>query len=145
MKFIILYLSLNFLSLPFPISQKVDESKTIKNLLIEFLEKVDSKEMHERFWDENLTYTSSSGERFGKNTIMSGFESEPETQEKANSPFSAEDIAIRILDEMAILNFTLVFDKEEGKTYYFNSGVLQKKNRKWTVINWHVTKKALDK
>jgi len=35
---------------------------------------INSPKAHDRFWAEELTYTSSSGNRFGKEHLMSGME-----------------------------------------------------------------------
>ncbi|MEQ8240334.1 MAG: nuclear transport factor 2 family protein [Cyclobacteriaceae bacterium] len=149
MKKLVLIASCLYFSIHIPIlAQGVKDENTIKNLLVEFLEKVDSKEMHDRFWDETLVYTSSSGERFGKAKIMSGFESDSDAGSSSNSPYSATDIDIRISKNLAILNFKLV-NKPVGSdslkvTYYLNSGVLKKTKNTWKVINWQATKMAID-
>jgi hypothetical protein len=128
------------------LAQSTKDQEAIKNLLIEFMKKVDSREMHDRFWDESLVYTSSSGERFGKTKIMSGFASDNNARNTENSPYSAEDVDIRVSKKLAILNFKLV-NKPTGSDsseviYYLNSGVLRKTKNTWKVINWQATMMA---
>lgn len=51
------------------------DTDTLATLLHEFLATADEEEAHQRFWAEDLVYTSSSGLRFGKADILQGFES----------------------------------------------------------------------
>ncbi len=129
-------------------NQPQDDQLAISSLLDEFLSKVDQKEMHNRFWADDLIYTSSSGARFGKETIMSGFATDlkEEDLEEAKTSYSAEDVNIRIFDNMALLTFRLVAKTIQSDSVvvnnYLNSGTLIKRKEAWKVINWHATKTA---
>ena len=50
-----------------------DEQQVISDLMLAFLAKVDEEATHQRFWADDLIYTSSAGSRFGKAQIMAGF------------------------------------------------------------------------
>ncbi|QSE98860.1 nuclear transport factor 2 family protein [Fulvivirga lutea] len=122
---------------------QTDDKVVLTNLVNEFLSKVDSKEMHDRFWAEDLIYTSSSGKRFGKETIMSGFSSSEEDSNSEPGPsYSAEDIQVNLLsNEVAIVAFKLVSLTSDGSiSQYLNSGTFQKKKGLWKVVNWQATK-----
>lgn len=123
--------------------QVSSDEEQIENLVHEFLEKVAEENMHNRFWNDKLVYTSSSGSRFGKNQIMSGFKNNADETNKP-SPYSAENIDIRVFGNIAVLNFTLVNDVEGSKTYYLNSGVFKKTKGQWSVINWQATSQAIE-
>ena len=47
----------------------------LTGLLHDFLANSDTEAAHERFWADDLVYSSSAGLRFGKAHIMSGFDS----------------------------------------------------------------------
>lgn len=114
------------------------DKAVLTNLVNEFLEKVESKEMHDRFWAEDLTYTSSAGERFGKMKIMEGFDV---VSDEEGPTYSAEEIDIKLLDDVAIVTFKLVSKMPNGEmAYYYNSGTFQKRRRLWEAVNWHATK-----
>jgi len=129
----------------FGCKQPDNSAGEIEQLLNQFLSTVDSKETHDRFWAEDLIYTSSSGTRFGKDEIMSGFEEEEISQEETSSPkYSAEDVTIKVFDDLALLTFQLVAVTVSSDSTvidkYLNSGTLIKRGSQWKVINWQATK-----
>lgn len=119
------------------------EEKELTNLLNEFLEKVDSKEMHDRFWGEDLTYTSSSGTRNGKESIMAGFANDDDTSDTSGPTYWAEDIEIKVFGELAVVAFKLMSKSPDGSNAsYLNSGTFVKRKGNWKVVNWQATKTA---
>ena len=112
---------------------------TIKTKLNNFLENVSDRETHDNFWADDLVYTSSSGSRFGKASIMEGFNNSQE-QEDTDSPYSAEEVNISIFGETAILTFKLVNATNEVREEYLNSGTLLKREGEWKVVCWQATK-----
>lgn len=125
-----------------PVTQAQTAETEISDLLDEFLSKVSSKEMHDRFWSDDLIYTSATGKRFGKDSIMAGFKEDNSSQSGNNTPrYSAEDKQIRVMGETAILAFTLVSKNTDGSTEsYLNSGTFSKQDGLWKVILWQATK-----
>ena len=119
-----------------------NEEKALTDLLNEFLANVQSKEMHDRFWAEDLTYTSSSGSRHGKDHIMKGFEEAgEEVPERLRPSYSAEEIEIKLFDSTAVVAFKLVSLTSDGTmTAYWNSGTFRKRKGSWKVVNWQATK-----
>jgi hypothetical protein len=141
MKFASLFL---FIILIFSCQKKTTDREQILSLLDQFLQHVDSKEMHNRFWANDLVYTSSSGKRFGKPEIMSGFSANDSisTDKSTNPIYSAKDISLRIFDKTALLSFELVSTQKDTVMYFLNTGVFISESGEWQVINWQATKKA---
>jgi Domain of unknown function (DUF4440) len=102
---------------------------------------------HERFWADDLVYTSSKGKVMSKADIMKSFaeDSKAEAGKKANPGpvFSAEDILVRPYGDMAALTFRLVERDPDGKISYFrNSGTFLLRKGKWQAITWQATRVA---
>jgi len=115
-----------------------DEQQVISDLMLAFLAKVDEEATHQRFWADDLIYTSSAGSRFGKAQIMAGF---GQGDDSDKSRYSAQDMQIKILGEVAVVSYTLVRHSAEGETmHYLNSTVLAKRQGKWEAVNHQSTK-----
>ena len=118
-----------------------DDRDDLAALLDEFLAEVDSADMHDRFWDDELVYTSSNGTRFGKDTIMAGFEAPPDETDATS--YVAEEVDIRVYDDMAIVAFVLVGTAADGSvTRYLNTGTLARRDAGWKVVAWQATRAA---
>jgi hypothetical protein len=130
-----------------PESQKAEQE--ITSLLKEFLAKVDKVEMHDRFWAEDLIYTSGMGVVRSKADILKSMRestAKPADPNKKPDTYDAEDITVRAYGDVAILNFKLVQHAADGATNYFrNSGTFARRNGKWQVINWQATRVAEEK
>jgi ketosteroid isomerase-like protein len=101
--------------------------------------------IHDRFWADDLIYTTSGGERKGKADIMKEVRSETPTDPgKEKTVFSAEDIRIQQYGETAIVAFRLVgtTEKKSGKDVanYLNTGTFLKRDGKWQAVAWQATK-----
>jgi len=129
-----------------------DAKVEVTALLNEFLSKVDSSAMHERFWADDLIYVGNGGAVRTKAEIVKSVkdgeakaaEAAKDAAKKPDDPkvtFGAEDMTIRQFGETAVLNFKLV-QHTEGKPdqAYRNAGVLVLRNGKWQVISWQATK-----
>ena len=132
--------------------QNAPDAAELTALLKNFLEGASRNDaaMHDRFWAEDLIYTTSSGRRKGKADIMRDLHSAPAT--KASEPltiYSAEDIRIQQYGDTAIVAFRLVgTTSKEGKAEvanYLNTGTFLKRKGKWQVVSWQATKMAEDK
>lgn len=119
------------------------ELSEIRQLLGDFLRgaSTNDAQMHDRFWAESLVYTSSSGMRFGKPQIMDGLEASGANEEDA-PVYTAEDVDIRRLDDVAIVTFRLLATGPEGRLdgEFFNTGVLQRIDQQWKAITWQATR-----
>ncbi|MAO68800.1 MULTISPECIES: nuclear transport factor 2 family protein [Idiomarina] len=102
---------------------------------------INSPKAHDRFWAEELTYTSSSGNRFGKEHLMSGMkDAKAKDPEEVKVWYGAEDIEVKQFGDTVVFNFTLTAE-EEGKVtkYYYNTGVLIERDGRWKAVNWNAT------
>ncbi len=141
-----------------------DAKAEVAALLNEFLSKVDSVTMHERFWADDLIYVGNSGSVKSKADIIKSMKEgeakalgakAPDSSgqdgtakavplQKTDEPkvtFGAEDVTIRQFGDIAVLNFRLVqHTSGAADQAYRNSGVLALRNGKWQVISWQATK-----
>jgi hypothetical protein len=121
------------------------DTDDLRNMLDEFLDGVTKAETHDRFWADDLIYTSSRGTRTTKADIMSGFSAEEEEQGDEPGPvFSAEDVQIQVYDDTAVVAFRLVAtppkgSEEMGIQNYLNTGTFLKRNDVWQVVAWQAT------
>lgn len=129
-----------------PLQAQSSAKAELIQLLHEFMEgaSANDREVHDRFWAEDLIYTSSSGERFGKEQIMAGFNDSEEGAREPATTYSAEDIQIQVYGKMAVVAFRLVgkTETEEGiqTARYLNSGTFIKRDGDWKAVNWQATK-----
>jgi len=129
------------------LSEKNTEKAALTSLLNDFLAG-QSYEHHDRFWADDLIYTSSAGLRFDKKFIMDGMSKDDtkdeDTSEKIEMIYSAEEVDIRIYGTTAIVAFKLVGTEIQAdvtsNNYYFNTGTFLKRNNKWQAIAWQATK-----
>jgi len=101
---------------------------------------------HDRFWADDLVYTSSGGVVRSKAEIMKSFESapkpDPSVAPEPTPVFSAEDVLVRPYgDDMAALTFRLVeHDPDGAVTTFRNSGTFAHRNGKWQAVTWQATR-----
>ena len=101
--------------------------------------------MHDRFWADELIYTSALGRRKGKADIMSELRAEPAAPkpEEGTTVYTAEEVRIKQYGETAIVAFRLVAttDKAGTKTVanYLNTGTFLKRAGKWQAVGWQAT------
>jgi len=123
----------------------------LSSMLHHFLANSGTRAAHERFWADDLVYSSSAGLRFGKADILAGFESagdEEETDAGDEEPamvYTGEEVDVRVYGDMAVVAFKLVGTptSEVGGTdvaYYYNTGTFLKRDGVWQVVAWQATK-----
>ena len=98
--------------------------------------------VHDRFWAEDLVYTSSSGERFGKAAIMSGFET-PAGATVPELRYSAADVDIRVYGDSAVIAFRLLGESSDDTRpvqQFFNTGTFLKRGGEWRAVAWQATR-----
>lgn len=118
------------------------EKETLRDLLDDFLANAGELAAHERFWAEDLVYTSSAGARFGKADILAGMRDESASKSAEDGPvYAADDIDIRLYDDIAIVAFRLVANEADGSVLnYFNTGTFAHRDGRWVAIAWQATK-----
>lgn len=107
---------------------------------------------HERFWSDDLVYTSSMGMRFGKADIISSMQQAAEQQAAgsdeapADEPatiYSREALLVRVYDDTAVITFRLVGAVQSGPVelnHYYNTGTFLLRDGEWRAVAWQATK-----
>jgi ketosteroid isomerase-like protein len=128
-------------------AQTAPDAPELTRLLQDFLAGASRNDVaiHDRFWADDLIYTSSNGSRMGKADIMRDVRKEgPPKPGDDTTIFSAEDIRIQQYGTTAIVAFRLVGTTKKGdKTEvanYLNTGTFLKRDGKWHAISWQATK-----
>ena len=122
------------------------DSAELTKLLQDFLAGAGKNDiaMHDRFWADELVYTSALGRRKGKADIMRELRAETAPKpEEGTTVYTAEEIRIQQYGETAIVAFRLVATtdkagKKEVKNF-LNTGTFLKRNGKWQVVAWQAT------
>ena len=122
-----------------------DDKAELTALLDEFLAGASRNDatVHNKYWAEELIYTSSNGTRFGKAQLMQGVNSrEMLKPEEIETVYSSEDVRIMQYGDTAVVAFELVGKSANGTKRYLNSGTFIKRDGKWQAVNWQATLKA---
>ena len=132
-------------------AQTAPDGAELTKLLNDFLAGASRNDaaIHERFWADDLIYTSSTGKRIGKADILRDVRAEP--KEKSDQPepvYTAEDIRIQQYGDTAIVAFRLVATAEkDGKKEtknFLNTGTFLKRDGEWRAVAWQATVKPAD-
>jgi len=118
-----------------------NDAEELEALLQDFLAHADERETHDRFWADDLVYTSSNGTRFGKPEIMAGF-SEPAADEDGPAiEYTGEDVKVQVFGTAAVVTFKLVGTPGDGSPalYYYNTGTFLKRDGEWRAVAWQAT------
>jgi ketosteroid isomerase-like protein len=110
--------------------------------LNDFLAHVYDPAAHERWWADDLVYTSADGVVRTKEEIVKSVR-EGGSGKDAREPkptFSAEDVKVSQYGDVAVLTFRLVSHQGDQATFYRDTGVLEKRDGRWQVIAWQATK-----
>ena len=122
-----------------------DDKAELTALLDEFLAGASRNDanVHNKYWAEELIYTSSNGTRFGKAELMQGVNSrEMLKPEEIETVYSHEDVRIMQYGDTAVVAFELVGKSANETKRYLNSGTFIKRDGKWQAVNWQATLKA---
>jgi len=137
---------LAFLTVALSASAKAaSDEEMLTSMLNEFLAgaSINNAAAHDRFWAQDLVYTSSKGLRFGKAEIMEGMSSDSETGiEEPEVVYSAEDIRSRLYGDTAVVAFRLLgtLQDDSGEVMeYLNTGTFVKRSGEWRVVAWQAT------
>jgi hypothetical protein len=122
-----------------------DTAQVITQLLGEFLSRVDDPEMHQRFWADDLIYTSGQGIVRTKPQIVASVAeaASDSAASTARMTYEAEEIRVRPYGEFAALNFRLVVINPDGTRWYSrNSGAFLWREGRWEVVTWQATRES---
>ena len=119
----------------------------ITALLTEFLAQNSDPAQHDRFWADDLIYTSSKAEVTTKAAIMKSIREAATAKTGADKPatpsptYGAEDTLVRTYGDTAALTFRLVAHNPDGTTAnYRNSGTFLYRDGRWQAVTWQATK-----
>jgi ketosteroid isomerase-like protein len=111
-------------------------------MLHDFLGSSGQRKAHVSFWADDLVYTSSTGQRFGKAEILSGFD-KPDNEEDTGPAmaYTGEDVKVQVFGTTAIVTFKLVGTPDDGSAVknYFNTGTFLKRGGEWRAVAWQAT------
>jgi hypothetical protein len=120
------------------------DADDLEALVNDFLANVDDAAMHDRFWAEDLIYSSSSGSRFGKAEIMQGFDSasEDEADAEPEETYEAVNVQVNVYGDTAVVAFKLIATPTDGSaaSEYHNTGTFVRRDGRWQVVAWQATK-----
>ncbi|MEY2482957.1 MAG: hypothetical protein QOK24_1485 [Verrucomicrobiota bacterium] len=124
-----------------------EDAPELTKLLKDFLAGASRNDaaMHDRFWADDLIYTSALGRRKGKADIMRELRADASTPapKDETATYTAEDIRIQQYGTTALVAFRLVATaKKADKTEvanYLNTGTFLKRDGKWQVVGWQAT------
>ena len=127
-------------------AQTAPDAAGLTKLLNDFLAGAGRNDaaLHERFWADELIYTSALGRRKGKADILRELREEgPPKPGDETAVYTAEEIRIQQYGDTAIVAFRLVAttDKAGVKTIanYLNTGTFLKRDGKWQAVGWQAT------
>ncbi len=118
------------------------DADDILGLLDDFLANAGVKSAHERFWDDDLVYTSSRGTRTDKASILASFDGGEEPDADEPGPvYSAADVQLKWFGDTAVVAFKLVATPpgDAPQLFYFNTGTFVKRDDGWRVVAWQAT------
>ncbi|MBY6204843.1 nuclear transport factor 2 family protein [Halomonas denitrificans] len=144
MRFFIVVLIAVLMALPAATRSAVaDDQAELEHRLRTFLAGANERPAHESFWADDLIYTSSAGERFGKADILAGFdEKQPaDAFDPAPPAYGAEDVTVRVMEDIAVVTFRLTAHLDgERIGEYFNTGVFRNDDGEWKAFTWQATR-----
>jgi len=127
-------------------AQTAPDAAELTRILQEFLAGAGRNDaaIHERFWADELVYTSALGRRKSKADILRELREEAPAKPGGETvAYTAEEIRIQQYGDTAIVAFRLVAttDKAGAKTIanYLNTGTFLKRNGKWQAVGWQAT------
>ena len=136
--------------LAFGQSAAASDVDDLTSMLHEFLAGASAGDVaaHDKFWSEDLIYTSSSGTRTNKAEIMAGMQQAADADESDDAGpsviYTAEEVQVDVYGSTGVVAFRLVgTPQSEGDTdvaYYFNTGTFLKRDGVWQVVAWQATR-----
>ena len=120
----------------------------LTSLLNEFLAGVSRGDVsvHERFWADDLIYTSAAGRRIGKADILKESAAPPSAAPSTTgaAAYTAEDIRVHEYGDTAVLAFQLVGTTKKPAgvetTRYLNTGTFVRRGGQWRAVGWQATR-----
>jgi Domain of unknown function (DUF4440) len=111
-------------------------------LIREFLAHVGEPAMHERFWANDLMYTSAAGVFRTKAEILASMHGTSSGNQKDGATYSAEDMTVRDYGNVVVVAFRLVRHEGAKVENLRNTGTFLLRNGKWQAVGWQATRMA---
>ena len=122
-----------------------DDKADLTALLAEFLDGATRNDaaIHNKYWADELIYTSSGGTRFGKAELMQSVTSRGMLKaDEIDTVYDSEDVRIMQYGDTAVVAFVLVGRSGADTKRYLNSGTFVKRDGQWQAVNWQATIKT---
>jgi ketosteroid isomerase-like protein len=122
------------------------EDEILIAMLDDFLAGASSNDIdvHQRFWSDDLVYTSSTGERHGKADIISSMQDiSVADSDEPGMVYGREALLVRVYGDTAVITFRLTGTRQaEPPTVarFYNTGTFLKRDGEWRVIAWQATR-----
>lgn len=124
-----------------------NETEELESLLHWFLEGASDYDTHNRFWADDLIYTSSSGDRIGKNEILSGLRQDRQNDSDVVATYSGDQVQVRLYGDTAVVAFRLIAEipsnsasQPAEKMFFYNTGTFIRQNGEWRAVAWQATR-----
>jgi len=124
--------------------------ETLIALLDEFLAGASRNDIaaHERFWSDDLVYTSATGARFGKAGIIGPMQDGADTAKDESADedamvYGREALLVRVYGDAAVVTFRLVGTSQTepvSVARFYNTGTFLLRDGEWRAIAWQATR-----
>jgi hypothetical protein len=125
-------------------ASNASESEELTSIVQNFLSNSHNESAHERLWGDDLVYSSSSGNRFGKVEIMGSFDNAAGDEADGDAPdvvFTGKDFKVQLYGETAVVAFRLVATTQDGaQEFYYNTATFVRRDGVWKAVAWQATK-----
>jgi hypothetical protein len=108
MKILLISLISLFMTFHLETIAPTNETEELETLLHWFLEGASDYDTHNRFWADDLIYTSSAGDRIGKNDILSGMRQDRQNDNGNDATYSGDQVQVRLYGDTAVVAFRLI-------------------------------------
>jgi hypothetical protein len=127
--------------------QPSNDIRVLTDLLNQFLAGASRNDVaaHDRFWAEDLIYTSSAGRRMGKADILRDMRAAGSQPPQPTVTYSAEDVRIQLYGDAAVVAFRLVRNSTRPSEVatFLNTGTFVRRDGLWKAVAWQATPATL--
>jgi len=100
------------------------------------------RRVFEKFFSDDVVYTSSSGVTINKEDLMKVLDSR--SPDRFQGSCTAEDITVHPYDDTVVVSFCMVMQNgDQGRpevSYFRNTGTFLKRSGRWQAVAWQATR-----